>query len=439
MANDAFALSPISARATQPSEEDYDAISEAFMETARGRWFLGEYAKRNRNADTRLVLDAVARLEQNLVTQKQPVPVDRLPEALTAIKAALDAARAAASVTLDSLALEDHLAPVRKGVRVIKEISWRWREIGADGRICDLIDQQVGAIEASCGQIASIDPRTALSTVFDLIEDRVAAFDDNRAAPAKATADTTPSFSPAVPDETPAATMEQTPPATAPEDEVEASVSAELPQADAIAAEADAETAVEADAAMAEVADIEVTDMPDQGASEPATEAAKMTAEAVDADAEAQDADAHDADAQDAEAQDDEVLDMVAFEMAAPDPYEEEMDADDEIDVGAATTHAADSSPAELEAVAEMAEMPAEATMAPVMAAPPVTMAPVMQPAPIAAFEAAPQAVTEAPPQASLGSTLVASGIVRKPASLMPDPLAAIRRLSQAEKVALFS
>ena len=39
-----------------PSEEDYAAISEAFMETSRGRWFLTEYAKRNRNADTRLVL-----------------------------------------------------------------------------------------------------------------------------------------------------------------------------------------------------------------------------------------------------------------------------------------------------------------------------------------------------------------------------------------------
>src|SRR5919198_1424782 len=61
MADEAFALSPISARATLPSEEDYAAIAEAFMETSRGRWFLTEYAKRNRNADTRMVLDAAAR------------------------------------------------------------------------------------------------------------------------------------------------------------------------------------------------------------------------------------------------------------------------------------------------------------------------------------------------------------------------------------------
>ena len=71
MADEAFALSPISARAALPGEEDYAAISEAFMETSRGRWFLTEYAKRNRNADTHMVLDAVARIEQNLAAQRE--------------------------------------------------------------------------------------------------------------------------------------------------------------------------------------------------------------------------------------------------------------------------------------------------------------------------------------------------------------------------------
>ena len=83
MAHQAFALSPITARANLPSEEDYEAIREAFMETARGRWFLDEYAKRNRNADTRMVLDAVARIEETLAAQRQPPPPDnRLGEAL---------------------------------------------------------------------------------------------------------------------------------------------------------------------------------------------------------------------------------------------------------------------------------------------------------------------------------------------------------------------
>jgi len=134
MANEAFALSPISARAMQPGEEDYAAISEAFMETSRGRWFLAEYAKRNRNADTRLVLDAVARLEESLAAQRQAVAAEvednRLEQALAAIRDSVAAAQASAMEAFDGLALEQKLAPVRKGARVIREIAWRLREIG---------------------------------------------------------------------------------------------------------------------------------------------------------------------------------------------------------------------------------------------------------------------------------------------------------------------
>ena len=43
---------------------DFDTIEAAVMETARGRWFLKEYARRNRNADTQAVLEAVDRLKE---------------------------------------------------------------------------------------------------------------------------------------------------------------------------------------------------------------------------------------------------------------------------------------------------------------------------------------------------------------------------------------
>src|ERR1700731_1793375 len=113
MSDEAFALSPITARAIQPSEDDYDAISHAFMETSRGRWFLGEYAKRNRNADTRMVLDAVARIEEALVAQRQPPPESGLAEALAAIRRAVDQAQTAAATAVESLALGENLAPMR--------------------------------------------------------------------------------------------------------------------------------------------------------------------------------------------------------------------------------------------------------------------------------------------------------------------------------------
>src|SRR3712207_8645249 len=44
--------------------------SAAVMETARGRWFLREYARRNRNADTKSVLDALDRLREAVLDSR---------------------------------------------------------------------------------------------------------------------------------------------------------------------------------------------------------------------------------------------------------------------------------------------------------------------------------------------------------------------------------
>ena len=111
MADEAFALSPISARAALPGEEDYAAISEAFMETSRGRWFLTEYAKRNRNADTRMVLDAVARIEQSLAAQKE--------ETLSAHGKARAQQESLAATAAESLAAQQQAAAAncRRGCR----------------------------------------------------------------------------------------------------------------------------------------------------------------------------------------------------------------------------------------------------------------------------------------------------------------------------------
>src|SRR5258706_5170991 len=281
MADEAFALSPISARASLPSEQDYEAIREAFMETSRGRWFLGEYARRNRNADTRMVLDVVARIEESLAAQRQPAPESGLAEALTAIGRALEEARAAASAALDSLALEENLAPVRKSARVVREIAWRLREIGADGRICDLIDSQISVIQAGCGQISSTGPRAALSAAFDLIEERIEAFGGS--------------------DTTAPQPAEEAMPPPSPAEDTKAATSM---RAEAVG------VTPEVVAARAEVADASV-------------EAADMPAAAVDVTPEA-----GDENPEAAEPYDEALLDMVALEMGAPDPS----DTDDTFD-----------------------------------------------------------------------------------------------------------
>ena len=420
MADEAFALSPISARAAQPSEEDYDAIRHAFMETSRGRWFLGEYAKRNRNADTSMVLEAVARLEENLAAQRQPQPApdSGLKDALAAIRGAVDEAKLASLAALDGLALEDKLAPVRKGSRIIREIAWRWREIGADGRICDLLDSQVGAIEDACGHIASIDPMTPLSGAFDVIERQLAEFGDGKAAPAS-----------------PQVAAEHVPPASAapaPPDEMDAAVAEPFETAAAIddfeAAIATSEAA-EVTAAIMDVAAVaEISAEPMDATArtaDAATETVGATAETADVTAETADVMAATADvtaeavavtAEAAAAHDDAILDMIALEMAADDPSDD----DDVPDTGLDETSFVEVAPAD----------PVSVAPEPMAAgAEPPAIEPSLQPS----------AELEDSAEPSLGSSLIARGILSRPQAAGSDPLAPIRRLSQAEKIAFFS
>ena len=422
MADEAFALSPISARATLPSEEDYAAIAEAFMETSRGRWFLTEYAKRNRNADTRMVLDAVARIEQSLVAQREEniereaslqrdeglsaqqaaeavaaaaAAQERLTEALAAIRSSVEAAEESAVEALDSLALEQRLAPVRKGARVLREIAWRLREIGNDGRICDLIDSQVTVIEKGTDQFSSEDARVGLRAAFAALQGRLVEFGDEdhaSSAPAAETEAAVPSS--AAPEMPPAAEQVET----------------ILPQEAAEAPSASLARRTEATLAGAAT-------VPTQTETPPAAEAAAAKEAAV-PEAAVQNA------TQDNEAEDEAVLDMIAMEMGAPDPID-----DDEI-AEAAAEQARLAEPAPI-APAIVAEAP-KPVAAPAPPPPPVQQA-VQLPTPAAAPAPAPTV------EVSLGSSLIASGMLRKPVTPANDPLAPIRRMSQAEKIAFFS
>jgi hypothetical protein len=385
MADEAFALSPIAARPAQPSEADYDAIKEAFMETSRGRWFLGEYAKRNRNADTSMVLDAVARIEDALAAQKKPVRDPLLDEALASFRDALAETRAAATAALDDLALEHNLAPVRKGARVIREIAWRLREIGADSRICDLIDSQVTAIEGAAADLNLADLAAALNGAFDRIEGKISGFDvDATASPGS-------------------------PPA----------------QAAAATAQAGARSAVHAE---------EPTEIAEAVADEPPADqmAASEPADTFDANDEA-------------------MLDMVAMEMAAPDTDEaydpiEDAESDEtqasesqilEAQVGGAHVHERQiDAPRAGKTQENAASYEIDVTFRSETGA---AEEPAAASAPPAVTPLQPASEPKPEPTPSLGSSLLASGIVLRPRVSRPDPLAPIRRMSQNEKIAFFS
>ena len=98
--------------------EQYEALESAVMESARGRWFLAEYAKRNRTADTSLVLEAVTRLEANLAAQKQ-APALSLVAALGAIRSAVRQAKATAIEAMPRVDTDEVLTGARNGTRTV--------------------------------------------------------------------------------------------------------------------------------------------------------------------------------------------------------------------------------------------------------------------------------------------------------------------------------
>jgi len=232
-----------------------------------------------------------------------------------------------------------------------------------------------------------------LSAAFNLIEERIEAFGGSDRAAPQAAEEAVPSPSPAEDTEVatsmPAEAVVVTPEVVAVRAEA-AGVSVETADMPAAALDVTPEVV----AVKAEVADVlvETADMP--------AAALDVTPEAGDENPEA------------ADPYDEALLDMVALEMAAPDPSGTDAPFDtvtDEIQVREPPR-------ADPGIVAERPE--------PMVApAPPPAIQPSLQPS----------------LDASLGSTLVANGIVRRPHAAMSDPLAPIRRMSQAEKIAFFS
>ncbi|GKQ53057.1 hypothetical protein [Bradyrhizobium sp. Ce-3] len=429
MAEEAFALSPISARAALPSEEDYAAISAAFMETSRGRWFLGEYAKRNRNADTRMVLDAVARIEESLSAQRQAaadaIRDEQLAQALAALRGAIEAAQASAIAALDGVSFEQSLAPVRKGVRVIREISWRLREIGNDGRICDIIDSQASAIEAGAAEVSVDDAKVVLDNAFAALARRLSEFDPDRAAAAEPAVAEAPVAEPAAAAPSPPPVAESAAAERAPSDATIAATPPAPPQ-EAVATPPSEEAAMPAPTPSIEAA---TATMPEPNDAWLKAEAALAEAEAAELARVTEAA---------ADAQDEAVLDLIAMEMGAPDPVDdeaiaEEMRAAEELRVAEAMAAEPEmDAPAIQPEPAPTVEVKVEPQP---MAAALIDVAPAAVPAPL------PPAAEAATPAAeiSLGSTIIASGLLKKPSAAANDPLAPIRRMSQAERIAFFS
>lgn len=162
MTNDPRALANL-------STADYDAIELAVMETARGRWFLKEYAARNRQADTTVLLDAIARLESTVSGERAMEQIERvrfdlveMAKSIAGLKAELEISEGgedersrfgAATSALDAIVqtTEQATSSILGAAEQVQEIAWSLREQQFDEATCDTIDRLATEIYTACG------------------------------------------------------------------------------------------------------------------------------------------------------------------------------------------------------------------------------------------------------------------------------------------------
>ena len=202
-ADPATAASPWTVTAPAIGEPNYDAIYAAVVATAQGRWFLAQYASRNRNADTAQLVAAIDRLQADVgrsvsPTAAQPNPppgpdIARLRRDLGELTEALIRARADIATIKPGKLTER--PSILAATEALLGLAWFMRERGMDPRFCDRIDDCADDIHAVCAMpdLTAQRTRMIIDTLGDLEKRLVAItaalddgdqFADLRASPA---------------------------------------------------------------------------------------------------------------------------------------------------------------------------------------------------------------------------------------------------------------
>jgi len=182
MADETLALSTIPP--SLPVDADYDSVHAAVMATMRGRWFLEEYAKRTRNADTRLLLQAVERIEGVIRRGRtreasQGVRVELLEMAKAIAQTRADIAGMKPAAGNGEALPEAGPAPkpasdILATAGRLQDAAWTMRERGVDMRTCDQIVEVAGAIRTAHMLRAADDQRAQkLGEVLNYLERRI--------------------------------------------------------------------------------------------------------------------------------------------------------------------------------------------------------------------------------------------------------------------------
>lgn len=180
-----------------PGDFDFEEIEAAVLESERGRWFLAEYARRNRNADTDRLLDAIRRIEASMPAEPSPAAsgeVDRVRRAIremadeiASLRREIAAIRARdqdddhhvdAPAELDAVAASTERATseILSAAEQIQEVAWTLRGLGTSAEFCDALDERAEEILNACSVHDVNSRRTGrIVRVLQLLEARTTA------------------------------------------------------------------------------------------------------------------------------------------------------------------------------------------------------------------------------------------------------------------------
>lgn len=154
--------------------EQYEALESAVMESARGRWFLAEYARRNRAADTMTLLDALKKLENVAATTSRPPPdIEELASAIEAMRSEIasthnDRLPDGGYLSADA-GLYDRIATdARSATAEIAKRSMSLRVIAGGLKAAPADDEHAEAVEANARSLET------LSWSQELLSERIA-------------------------------------------------------------------------------------------------------------------------------------------------------------------------------------------------------------------------------------------------------------------------
>lgn len=172
-------------------EGDYRAIEAAVMETDRGRWFLSEYARRNRASDTSSILDALSKLEQiaEPIEHASGAGNERGARRLLASARSVPWQGAASldrpAHTRPQRAAEASIAAARRTAEKIREVAYELREAGLAEMYAEALDLYCRDLSSAMDlQEDATNRLVELAAMLETIEAELGAGQDDMPEPA---------------------------------------------------------------------------------------------------------------------------------------------------------------------------------------------------------------------------------------------------------------